>query len=92
VAEVENMKNQGTTIFQWFLRFIKYNIIGVAVFLVTIALYYLVFYPVFGENAYVIVSIVGGVLQFTLISYFNRTKLGIMFESCRPTDKKQKAE
>jgi hypothetical protein len=67
---------------KWVLRYIKYSIIGTAVFLLNIALYYLVLFPVFGRNACIIFSIIGGIIEFTLISYFNRTRRGIMFESC----------
>ena len=90
MKEVEKMNNLRTLIQKWVLRFIKCNIIGVAVFPVTVALYYLFFFPVFGESAYITVSVIGGVLQFTLISYFNKTKLGIMFESSKQTDNNPK--
>jgi len=71
---------------KWVLRYIKYNIIGTSIFLISLALYYLLLFPAFGEQAYIVVSILGGIIQFSLISYFNRTKRGIMFDSCRPLD------
>jgi len=67
---------------KWAWRFIKYNIIGIAVFLLNIALYYVIFFPVFKESAYIIVSIIGGIIQFGLITFFNKTKRGVMFDSC----------
>jgi putative flippase GtrA len=62
------------------LRFIKFNIIGFAVFLIGTVVYtalfnYLGFWTWLAANA------AGSVLQFSLISYFNRKKKGNMFSS-----------
>jgi len=70
---------------KWLLRYIKYNIIGLSVFMVNIVIYVIIF-PIFGEWAYIIVSVDGGVMEFALITYVNRTKRGIIFESCKPID------
>ena len=67
---------------KWIWRYIKYNIIGLTVFLLNIALYYLILFPVFGEQSYIIVSVIGGILEFTLITYFNKTRKGVIFDSC----------
>ena len=80
------MKNLKASLLKWFLRYVKYNVIGVSVFLLNIVLYYTILFPVFGEQAYIIVSLIGGVVEFVLISYFNRTKVGIMFETGSSVD------
>ncbi len=72
---------------KWILRYIKYNIIGTAVFLLGIVLYYLILFPVFGVHAYIIVSLIGGIVQFALVSYFNTTRKGSMFDSGSPDQK-----
>ncbi|HUJ84926.1 MAG TPA: hypothetical protein VLV84_04905 [Candidatus Acidoferrales bacterium] len=68
---------------KWGLRYIKYNVIGLAVFLLNIIIYVIIF-PYFGEWSYIIVSINGGIMEFTLIAYINKTKKGLIFESCPP--------
>ena len=79
--------SEGKVIKKWVLRYIKYNIIGLTVFLINIIIYVVIF-PFFGEWAYIIVSIDGGVMEFALITYVNRTKRGIIFDSCKQTDGK----
>ena len=69
---------------KWIWRYIKYNIIGLSVFLLNIVLYYLILFPFFGEQSYIIVSVIGGVIEFTLITYFNKTRKGVIFDSCPP--------
>ena len=71
---------------KWGWRYVKYNIIGVLVFLLNIAFYYIVFFPVMGESAYIIVSIIGGIVEFLLITYVNKTRQGVIFESCSPKE------
>ncbi len=66
---------------EWSWRYIKYNIIGLAVFLLNIGLYVIIFNSL-GEWSYIAVSVNGGIIEFALISYFNKTKKGIIFESC----------
>jgi len=63
-------------------RYIKYNIVGTFVFGIGLAVY-VVLFPVFGEWAYVVSTVSGGVLQFGLITFLNLTKTGKMFESCQ---------
>jgi hypothetical protein len=65
----------------WLLRFIEFNIIGFSVFLIGTAIFVLAFGS-FGEwmdmgN----LQRLWGVLQFFLISFLNRTKIGKIFES-----------
>ncbi len=63
----------------WITRFIKFNFAGFAVFLVGTAILALVF-PYFGAWTWLIASGSGSILQFSLISYLNGKKSGIMFE------------
>jgi len=72
---------------KWALRYIKYNVIGLSVFVLNIVLYVFLF-NFLGEWAYIAVSVNGGIIEFALISYFNRTKKGIIFDSCPPIEKK----
>jgi inner membrane protein involved in colicin E2 resistance len=72
---------------KWALRYLKYNVIGLTVFAFNIVLYVFLF-NFLGEWAYILVSVNGGIIEFALISYFNRTKKGIIFDSCSPIDNK----
>ena len=54
---------------------------GFAVFLVATAVFALSF-STFGVWTWVVGNGVGGILQFTLITYRNRTKIGRIFDSC----------
>jgi hypothetical protein len=72
---------------KWFWRYVKYNAVGLTVFLLNIAIYALIF-PYIGEWSYIIVSVNGGIIEFTLIAYVNKTKKGIIFESCSPIETK----
>ena len=72
---------------KWALRYIKYNVIGVSVFILNIVLYVFLF-NFLGEWAYIAVSVNGGIIEFALISYFNRTKKGVIFDSCSSIDSK----
>ena len=67
---------------KWTWRYIKYNIVGLTVFLLNIVLYYMILFPYLGEISYIVVSVSGGIMEFALISYFNRTKRGIIFDGC----------
>ena len=49
--------------------------------MLNIVIYVLIF-NFLGEWSYIIVSVNGGIIEFALISYFNKTKKGIIFESC----------
>ena len=79
------MRNSRALIKKWVLRYIKYNIIGLSVFLLNIAIYVIIF-NYLGEWAYIVVSVNGGVIEFALISYFNKTKKGVIFDSCIPVE------
>ena len=65
---------------KWILRFIKFNIVGFVVFLIGTAIFALAF-STFGEWTWLLASGIGGVLQFSLISYLNTTKRGKIFDS-----------
>jgi inner membrane protein involved in colicin E2 resistance len=72
---------------KWALRYLKYNIIGLSVFTLNLVLYFFLF-NFLGEWAYIAVSVDGGIIEFALISYLNRTKKGIIFDSCSPVEEK----
>jgi putative flippase GtrA len=76
------MVNFEKSIKKLFLRYIKYNIVGTFVFGIGLVVY-VVLFPIFGEWTYVISSLSGGVIQFSLITILNLTKTGKMFESCQ---------
>lgn len=65
----------------WVTRFVRFNLIGFIVFLIGTAIFTLVF-PYFGEWAWVVANSTGGVLQFSLITYFNKKNNGLMFKEC----------
>ena len=79
----ERLSKHKELIKKWGSRYIKYNVIGLAVFLLNIIIYVIIF-PYFGEWSYIIVSINGGIMEFTLIAYINKTKKGLIFEGCTP--------
>jgi hypothetical protein len=65
----------------WIARFIKFNVVGFAGFLVGTAVFALVF-PYLGAWAWLFASGSGSIIQFSLIGYFNKKKRGVMFEQC----------
>lgn len=79
-------KNFGERAKKWLLAFIKFNIIGFIVFLVGTAIFSLAF-STFGAWTWLIASAIGGILQFSLISYLNTTKRGKIFNSCEQEKK-----
>ena len=72
----------------WIFRFVKFNIIGLVVFLVGTAIYS-VFFNVLGFWTWLVANAFGSVLQFSLVSYFNRKKKGNMFSSCEQNTGKE---
>jgi O-antigen/teichoic acid export membrane protein len=70
----------GETAWKWLLRFIKFNIVGFIVFLIGTFIFELTFHNL-GMWAWFVSSGSGGILQFILISYLNRTKKGKIFDS-----------
>ena len=81
--KIINVQGQERAI-TWAIRFVKFNLIGFIIFLIGTAIFTSVF-PYFGEWAWVVANSVGGVLQFLLITYFNKKKKGLMFEQCPMT-------
>ncbi len=77
LIEEQNQKRAKT----WIVRFIKFNIIGFVVFLMGTAIFVAAF-PYFGGWTWLVANGIGSVLQFSLISYFNRKKQGQMFNEC----------
>ena len=74
-------KNFGEKFSEWILRFIKFNIVGVIVFLIGTGVFAITFRS-FGAWSWVIASAPGGILQFIIITYVNKTKRGKIFDSC----------
>jgi hypothetical protein len=70
----------------WIIRFIKFNLVGLLVFLVGTAIY-VVSFSRFGFWTWVVANGVGGVLQFSLITMLNRTQKGKIFDSCQQNGK-----
>lgn len=75
------MNNTRSSFQKWGWRYIKYNAIGLTVFLLNIVLYVYIF-NFLGEWSYIVVSVNGGIIEFALITYFNKTKKGMIFDSC----------
>jgi len=75
------VKSFGGTAKKWLVRFIKYNIVGFTVFLFGTAIYASAF-STFGAWTWLIASGAGGLMQFLLLSYLNKTKRGKIFDSC----------
>ncbi len=81
------MRNFRALLKKWVWRYIKYNVIGLSVFLLNIVIYVLIF-NYMGEWSYIIVSVNGGIIEFALIAYINKTKKGVIFDSCTPNESK----
>ncbi len=60
------------------LRFVKYNLVGTITFLVGTVIFWLAF-NTFGAWTWLIANCFGGVLEFSLIDYVNKTRNGRMF-------------
>ncbi len=65
----------------WILRFIKFNIIGLLVFFLGTAVFGAAF-PYLGPWAWLAANGLGSIVQFSLITYVNKKKRGVIFESC----------
>jgi len=75
------MKNLKKAVKRLIIRYIKYNVIGVTVFLMG-TLIYVIAFPSFGAWTWLLANGFGGIVDFSLITLFNRTKRGHMFDSC----------
>jgi hypothetical protein len=62
----------------WIFRFIKYNLVGTITFIVGTVIFWLAF-STFGVWTWFIANCFGGVLEFNLINYINKTRNGRMF-------------
>jgi len=63
----------------WFIRYMKFNLIGTSVFGVETLAYWLAF-PTFQAWSWIVANLFGGVMQFSLTAWFNKKKRGLMFE------------
>jgi hypothetical protein len=79
-------KSSGERAKKWVFAFVKFNIVGFAVFLVATGVYAAAF-NTFGAMTWLIASATGGILQFSLINYLNTTKRGKIFNSCEQQNK-----
>lgn len=75
-----NKTLSSTTIKKWSIRFIKYNLIGMVVFGAS-TIVYVILFPMFYEWTLIFSSIAGGIIDFTLVAYLNRTGKWHMFDS-----------
>jgi hypothetical protein len=64
------------------VRFIKFNLVGTVVFLVATAIY-MISFNTFGFWAWLLANGLGGILQFSIITWLNRTKRGRIFDNSR---------
>jgi len=63
---------------KWWIRFIKFNAIGIIPFLIATPLFLLLF-PTYGAWAWLMVNAVGAATHFLLIEFFNKHNYGFMF-------------
>ena len=80
IKKVMNVQGREKAI-TWAMRFVKFNLIGIVVFLIGSAIFTSVF-PYFGVWAWFVANSTGSVLQFLLITYFNKKKKDVFFEQC----------
>jgi putative flippase GtrA len=64
---------------KWIIRFVKFNIVGLLVFLVGTVIFMSAF-SAFGAWSWLIANGAGGVLQFSIITFLNKTKRGKIFD------------
>jgi len=62
----------------WVLRFTKYNLVGMVTFVVGTVVFWLAF-NTFGAWTWLIANCFGGILEFSLIDYINKTRNGRIF-------------
>jgi hypothetical protein len=87
VLGVLSQKAKSSNKVSWALRFAKFNLIGLVPFLIATVFYVLLFSR-FGLWTWFLANIVGAVIHFSLVEYFNKTKKGFMFYE--PKEKKLK--
>ena len=67
-------------VWKWVSRYIKFSLIGTLTWVIATVLY-LSLFRFFGEFTW-IVTLLTGVIEFALITVFNKNKKGKMFDSC----------
>lgn len=70
------------------VRYVKYNVIGMTVFLIGTSIYVAAF-PTFGAWTWLLANAFGGIVDFSLITILNKTRKGRMFDSCETVNKLQ---
>ena len=73
------MKITGTIV-KWVSRYIKFSLIGTLTWAIATVLYFF-FFKFLGEMAW-LVTLFTGVIEFGLITVFNKKRRGKMFDSC----------
>ena len=73
------MKITGSIV-KWVSRYIKFSLIGTLTWAIATVLY-ISFFRVLGEMAW-LVTLFTGVIEFALITVFNKKRKGKMFDSC----------
>ncbi len=66
---------------KWTFRYTRFSVIGTAVWVVNTVLYFALF-RFFGELTWFI-TLFTGVMEFALITFFNKTSKGNMFEASK---------
>jgi hypothetical protein len=67
-------------VWKYVLRYIKFSLIGTFTWLIATVLYFLLF-GYFGELTW-LVTLFTGVIEFALITVFNKKRNAKMFDSC----------
>ncbi len=68
----------------WVLRFVRFNLIGMFVFFIGTIIFAFVF-SYFGPWTWLVANGAGSILQFLLISFFNKKTTGVIFAQCPST-------
>ena len=80
MSMAKQSESRGERAKKWIIRFVKFNIVGFIVFLVGTAIFTVAF-STFGAWTWLVANGFGGLLQFSLLSYLNRTRRGKIFET-----------
>jgi len=82
-------KSFGETVLKWAVRYIRFNFVGFIVFLIGTVIFEFTFHTL-GAWSWFVASAVGGILQFILISYLNRTTRGKIFDTAESKETSRK--
>lgn len=68
---------------KWSMRFLKFSILGLPVFVVSTIIYFELFDLIGSTWSYLISALSGGISHFVLVGILNRTKKGEMFDDSK---------